>query len=243
MSTILTIDIGNTAVKAALHEGERQLRYAVAGSLSAEPVEAMLASSPVDGVAICSVRDDDDAVRRPLAGLRVPVVSVTPEIPLPIEMDYNRHAIGPDRVAAACGVAAEGKATLVVDAGTAVTADLVHGTQFVGGNISPGLRLRFRSLHSFTSRLPLVGPDGRLPQFGFDTESAIRSGVMRGLAAEILAEFNAAKSIFKDLSLILTGGDAAIMLPLLAGHGLYPEVDSDVVGRGLVRIFNYNVSL
>lgn len=66
---------------------------------------------------------------------------------------------------------------------------------------------------------------------------------MRGLAAEILAEYNEAKLNYNDLSLILTGGDAAILSPLLSEYGLNPVADSNAVGRGLVRIFNYNVSL
>lgn len=243
MSAILTIDIGNTAVKAALFRDEKLERCVVSRGLSAKPAEAMLALCPVDGVAVCSVRDDDRELVSWLRNLDCRVLMLESGTPIPICVDYDRTTLGADRVAAACGVAEDGKASLVVDAGTAVTADLVVGNRFVGGNISPGLRLRFHALNDFTSRLPLVDIDGDVPEFGRDTDTAIRAGVMRGLASEILADFNEARKIQNDLSLILTGGDAALIRPLLNMYGLDTVTDSETVGRGLVRIFNYNVSL
>lgn len=242
MSSILTIDIGNTAVKTALFRDERLERCVVSHGDACAPLESMLLFCSVDGAAICSVRNDDNGVAAYLRTCEMPVLELGPDTPLPICVDYDRSSLGVDRVAAACGAAGD-RATLVVDSGTAVTTDLVAGGRFVGGNISPGLGLRFRSLHKFTSRLPLIEPEGELPRFGHDTDTAIRAGVMRGLTAEILSCYNSAHAVYDDLSLVLTGGDAAILLPLLREYGLDPVADPEAVGRGLVRIFNYNVSL
>ena len=140
-------------------------------------------------------------------------------------------------------MAGEEEAVLVVDAGTAVTCDLVADRRFLGGNISPGLKLRFHSLHEFTSRLPLVSPDGELPVFGHDTQTAIRAGVMNGLVWELAGAFETARSEYKNIKMVITGGDAAILAPLLAEHGIEAVADSETVGRGLVRIFNYNNDL
>jgi len=241
VANILTIDIGNSAVKAVLYSGESRLCSVVTKSLAAGPVFSLLGMFRVEGIAVCSVRDDDGVIFDALAGAGCPVVKLGQDTPLPITVDYDRSTVGADRLAAACGVAAEGSASLIVDAGTAVTADLVSGLRFAGGNISPGLSLRFRALSHFTSKLPLVSSDGELPMFGHDTDTAIRAGVMRGLAAEILADFNGARALYNDLSLILTGGDAALLAKLLTEYGLNPVIDYDAVGRGLVRIFNYNV--
>ena len=243
MSAILTIDIGNTAVKAALFRDGKLERSIAGHGLTSGPVESMLAFCSVDGVVVCSVRDDDADILAALGGVDCRVLTLDSHTPLPIAVDYDRSTLGVDRVAAACGVAEEGKASLVVDAGTAVTADVVVGNRLLGGNISPGLRLRFRSLNKFTSRLPLVDPNGSLPGFGRDTDTAIRAGVIRGLAAEILAYFNEARKIQNDLSLVLTGGDAALIRPILNEYGLDSVEDSETVGRGLVRIFNYNYDL
>jgi type III pantothenate kinase len=141
------------------------------------------------------------------------------------------------------GVASPGEAVLVADAGTAVTVDLVADGHFRGGNISPGLKLRFRSLNAFTSRLPLVGAEGELPVWGHDTTTAIRAGVVRGLVAELRAAFEAAAAGHDALRMTLTGGDAEILAPLLSQAGVPVSVDSQAVGRGLVRIFEYNKQL
>lgn len=240
--TVMTIDIGNTAMKVGVYEGDRLLQSVV--GLGADPavIDAMLTFNTVDGAAYCCVgRDEGDIARRLREDHSLKVVELNADTPLPIGVDYgSRSTLGADRVAAAVGASDSGRPVLVVDAGTAVTIDLVAGDRFRGGNISPGLKLRFRSLNAFTSRLPLVDPDGELPVFGHDTVTAIRSGVVRGLIGELAEAYRAARADYDDLKMILTGGDAGILQPLLEARGVHVTVDPEVVGRGLVRIFNYN---
>lgn len=243
-STILTVDIGNTAVKAAVYEGERLVRSVVSREASPEVPGSLLAGNTVDGIAYCCVGDDVSGIEASLRNTGLPFMRLDARTSLPIEVSYDtRDTLGVDRVAAAVGVARIGRAVLVADAGTAVTIDLVAGGRFEGGNISPGLKLRFQSLHSFTSRLPLVSPEGEIPVWGHDTESAIRAGVVRGLVAELCAACNAAAARHDRLEFVLTGGDAAILAPLIRREGIVAEVDNSAVSRGLVRIFNYNNQL
>lgn len=243
-STILTIDIGNTALKAAVYEGERLVQSVVSGVVSPEVPDALMTCNTFDGIAYCCVGDDSAGVGESLRGYGLPFLKLDAGTPLPIEVDYDsRGSLGVDRVAAAVGVASPGEAVLVADAGTAVTIDLVADGHFRGGNISPGLNLRFRSLNAFTSRLPLVGPEGELPVWGHDTTTAIRAGVVRGLVAELRAAFEAAAAGHDALRMTLTGGDAEILAPLLSQAGVPVSVDLQAVGRGLVRIFEYNKQL
>lgn len=244
--TILTIDIGNTMVKVSVFEDMRLIQSA-SGKVSSshdllEMVGSMLTYNSADGAAICSVgKEVADLIKMLNTEYDLPVVELGPSTPLPIEVCYgSRKTLGADRVAAAVGVSNPEFAVLVVDAGTAVTADLVADSRFLGGNISPGLLLRFRSLHDFTSRLPLIRPEGILDTFGHDTESAIRAGVLGGLLAEIENDFRNAQSLYPDARLVLTGGDADLLAPLLVARGLQPEIDAEAVGRGLVKVFNYN---
>ena len=98
------------------------------------------------------------------------------ETPLPIGVEYaTPSTLGLDRIAAAAGASLVAEEALVVDAGTAVTLDIVSAIVSSEG-ISPRMRLRFRSLNRFTSRLPLVSATGDIPTFGYDTETAIRAG-------------------------------------------------------------------
>ncbi|MCM1368827.1 MAG: type III pantothenate kinase [Candidatus Amulumruptor caecigallinarius] len=242
MKRILTVDLGNTALKASLYCGERdapEMRKVFAGD--SPNVGELLDQWRPDGIAICRVGNDPYNIVERLMKSGVPALELTPSTQLPITVEYDtRNTLGNDRVAAAVGATAYADAALVVDAGTAITSDIIAGGCFHGGNISPGLRLRFRSLNAFTSRLPLIGPDGELPEFGHDTVTAIRAGVMGGVAAQIMREYRLAKQIYNNIQLMLTGGDADIIGNMLAAEGADFRICPSLVGLGLVRIFNHN---
>jgi type III pantothenate kinase len=129
----------------------------------------------------------------------------------------------------------------VIDAGTAITYDLVTADAcFVGGNIAPGLSLRFKALHEHTGRLPLVQPDGDIPVVGYDTTTAIRSGVVLGLLGEIRNYIAELKVSHPNLVVYLTGGDGNVLHQLLGDEDIiYYE---HLAAEGLNRIYLYNVS-
>lgn len=248
---ILAIDIGNTAVKVSLFDG-MCLEQSISGTGGGiHAVETMLALTSPNGVAVSCVGSDKDGIMRMLGkteGLQVVDVATAPKLPIKIT-GYDRAKLGADRIAAACGAMESDSGVLVVDAGTAITSDLVWDAEFFGGNISPGISLRFKSLNLFTSKLPMVTASGELHDFGHDTEQAIRSGVMGGVVAQIESEYHAAQRAIAQraaeigepvgaLRLLLTGGDADLLAPLLAHRGITASVDHQAVGRGLVRIFN-----
>ena len=239
---VLTVDIGNTALKGSIFEDGRLLGSTLSDDREAAGLLPLIEKFNPDGCITCCVGEGGDHI---LEGIKQhfsgPVMRLTPELPLPVRVEYGtRSTLGVDRVAAAVGAALECRAALVVDAGTAVTLDVVADGAFLGGNISPGLKLRFRALNKFTSRLPLVSPADDVPAFGHDTETAIRAGVVNGIVAEILAAHKAAEREHGDVSLLLTGGDAKYLEPLLRKAGGHPRLCPSLVGRGLERIFKYN---
>ena len=158
----LALDIGNTAVKYGCFERDELLEYA-SGQTPAQVRAAVLRLQPEHAVVA--------SVAEPTAGwaaelrLLVPgrVLEFVPATtPLPLANAYaTPQTLGADRLAAAVGAAwlLPGRNVVVVDAGTAIKFDLVEGGQvFRGGSIAPGLAMRFKALHAFTGRLPLVGP-------------------------------------------------------------------------------------
>lgn len=244
MQKILTIDIGNTLTKLGVFEDGNLVHSTAGRGLGSDEVESMLDCHTIEGIAYCRVGKDEGRIAEWLEECGLPYVKVDCSCKMPLKLDYDTPgSLGADRIAAAVGATETYGSALVVDAGTAVTSDLVCGGVFRGGNISPGLSLRFRSLHQYTSALPLVCREGELPEFGYDTETAIRAGVVRGLVAELKADFEAALFIDKNVKMILTGGDAAFLKPLLEKEEIAVTVVPDAVGRGLVRIFNYNYDL
>ena len=243
MSRLFTVDIGNTAAKGTVFDGYSPLVTKVVDNDDPDALVSLAREQEADGAVFCSVGGRDEQFGGRLrAELDIPVLQLTNLTPLPFEIVYSTPTtLGVDRIAAAAGVMQRyaGNA-FVVDAGTAVTADVVADGKFLGGNISPGLRLRFRSLNAFTAKLPRVRPDGELPEWGHDTETAIRCGAVRGLVAEIAAGYADVKNKYKDIKLVMTGGDADFLKPLLEERGLECSIDHDLVGLGLVSIYNYN---
>ncbi|MCK5846210.1 MAG: type III pantothenate kinase [Bacteroidales bacterium] len=131
---------------------------------------------------------------------------------IPIKNKYSTpETLGKDRLAAAVAInsLANDENTLSIDIGTAIKFDFVskHG-EYLGGSISPGLFLRFKALHTFTAKLPLVGYNNLHELIGDNTESSILSGVMNGAIAEINTFIELYKSKYSNLKIFITGGES-----------------------------------
>ncbi|MCB0371513.1 MAG: type III pantothenate kinase, partial [Muricauda sp.] len=99
--------------------------------------------------------------------------------------------------------------TLVIDAGTCITYDMVNDAgEYIGGAISPGVRMRYKAMNQQTAGLPLLEPAEILDIIGNSTESCMHSGVINGVACEVDGVIDQYLSRFQDLTVILTGGDA-----------------------------------
>ena len=169
-------------------------------------------------------------------------VELNHQTPLPLQNNYlTPDTLGLDRLAAAIGARElfPDQALLVIDAGTALTFDLVEGNgTFAGGNISPGLRSRFRALHEFTQNLPLVEAPGVVLLSGRTTEEAIRSGVINGMALEMDGMIELLREKHPEIQTVLTGGDALFFERRLKNR-IFVKFEITLIG--LNRILEYNV--
>ena len=102
-----------------------------------------------------------------------------------------------------------------------------------GGNIAPGVEMRLKALHEYTSRLPLVNKDGAIPSLGCDTETAIRSGVIRGICHEIDGYITEIREKYPNLLVFLTGGDEKTLKNRIKSCIF---ADKYLVAKGLNRI-------
>lgn len=243
MQPKITIDRGNRAIKAAVWDSKGHIIATVRGdeSLPAGDLVMSLLQGPAkdaDGVAWCTVvasehADDEASLMR--CGLTI--VELTPGLPMPMTIAYRTpETLGTDRIAAALGaleLAGDNRPLLVSDIGTAVTYDYVDGRKYCGGNIAPGIDLRLRALAAFTDALPAVSPDGGdIPMWGLTTAEAMRSGAVRGIAAE-LAYYHYAAG--EEALAVLTGGSADLLVKenILTFDYIY---DPYLVHRGLYSI-------
>ncbi len=259
--SILVIDSGNTRMKLALYEySGRKIASRVAEGQQFEQVAGMVEQyGDVDGAVYGSVGSLDPRFAESLRILTGgELLIVTGHTPLPIGMDYTTpQTLGVDRLAAAVAAATAHPAyrTLIIDVGSAVTFDHVANGRFGGGNISPGLDMRFSALHDHTSRLPRLSlhrDDSLPPLVGKDTAGAITAGVFGSWVADIAGALARAIEARYD-AVIITGGDAPLALRAFKENwggttsAMLSQIqithNPDLVTEGLYHIYRYNENL
>ncbi|MBU2939175.1 type III pantothenate kinase [Lacinutrix sp. C3R15] len=130
------------------------------------------------------------------------------------------------------------KNVLIIDAGTCITFDFItNKNQYVGGAISPGIRMRYDALHHFTANLPLLKTEMPKNIIGDSTTSAMHSGVIKGVLHEIDGAIQEYKSKYPDLTVILTGGDTKFLSKQLKSSIF---ANSNFLLEGLNFILQYN---
>jgi len=238
----LIIDIGNSQVKVAIFNNRKILKSMTMDEFtSVELYELKTLYPDLSKAILCSVADRDEKLVELLNKEFELFIELNHLTPVPIENLYeSKESLGPDRLAAA--VAANylfpDSDLLVIDAGTAITYDVVdHNNRYMGGNISPGLATRFKALHDFTGKLPLVESSDQWPLIGKTTEEAIRTGVQAGILFEMDAMIDRIRDNWIDCKVILTGGDSFFFDEKLK-NAIF--VMFELTLWGLNRILEYN---
>ena len=230
-------DIGNNSAKLFLFKDEQMLLHTRKSDGNFDILEEWAKEFTVKRIIISSVIEMNEEQINMFKVFGCPIVWFNNSTPCPLKIKYGTPGtLGPDRIAAAVGAWGEapGRNILVIDAGSAITYDIVDNKgNFLGGNIAPGIKMRLRSLHEFTDRLPMVVKDGDIPFIGYDTETAIRSGVITGICHEIEGYIRAAREKFGEVFVFLTGGDG-ISLKNNIKSSIF--ADKFLVAKGLNRI-------
>lgn len=240
MKNIL-VDIGNSShCKTAVSDGSRLLtvRRMPRHELRSALDEEVVTGGRADVICVSSVSGEEkEAMQWMEAGCRKLIV-LDASTPMPLRLDYSTPmTLGPDRIAAAVGAISvfPGEDCLIFDFGTAITVDFVSADGvFSGGNISPGLSMRLRSLHQFTDRLPLVKAGVPERQAGRNTSEAISNGVVLGIIFEVERYINHNPGS----RVIFTGGDALFFAKMLKTPIF---VACNLVLTGLSKIAQVNV--
>jgi type III pantothenate kinase len=212
----LILDIGNTLVKLAVYKKKRLL-YKTSFPLGelVEVYRNTKKSYPeLSAVIISSVgRMPKSNIAVIKEDLRVLELNHLTKVPFN-NLYASPKTLGVDRVALVSASVDQfpNKNVLIIDAGTCVTYDFINqNNDYLGGAISPGLRLRYKSLNTLTANLPLLETKQPLNIIGDSTASSIHSGVVYGLVKEIDGLIDHYRSQYQDLTVILTGGDAEFL--------------------------------
>ena len=237
----LIIDIGNTVAKIAVFSGASIVEVVYDSNLTLAHLPDVCRKYAFEKAIVASVIHLGEQALAQLAMLPVPVLWLDEKTPLPVENLYETpKTLGYDRMAAVVGAYEQfpGKDMLVIDAGTCITYEFIDAAgRYHGGNISPGMQMRFKALHQFTGKLPMVSSEGRCPEMGKDTDTAIRAGVLKGMEYEISGYIVALKHKYPQLLVFLTGGDDFSFDTNLKSIIF---ADRFLVLKGLNRILNYN---
>ena len=127
---------------------------------------------------------------------------------------------------------------LIIDAGTAITYDILTAEgKYLGGNISPGLEMRFKALNQFTGKLPKIEKVEFNKLYGQTTEQAIIAGVQNGFVFEVDSTITSFKEFYNNLKVIITGGDAEFFDKKLKNSFF---VHFNLISLGLNRVLQHN---
>jgi len=234
------IDIGNTRYKVAIFEDKKLLD-------SYETIEEadcirFVENSEAKNILVSSVRENTSQFTQQLP--YTPHI-LAPDLPMPIQNKYQTpKTLGMDRLAAAIGAKAFffNEPCLVIDLGTCITYDFVTAnSEFMGGMIAPGIRMRLKAMHHFTQKLPLVEwePEKEVKITGSSTQEAILSGAVNGVKGEIYSTRQYYQTLHPDLQTILCGGDSLYFESIKKGNTFaVPKL----VLYGLNQILEYNIS-
>jgi type III pantothenate kinase len=210
---LVAIDVGNTRIKAAVFEGYSLIKlYLLEKETFQDDLKNIFSNhEKITNMLVSAVTSIEKKAFEGLSDkIKIHFISHLDAFPF-----HNRYAtpttLGLDRMVLAAGAVFQfpQKNRLIIDAGTCITFDFVdENDNYLGGAISPGLRLRYESLHQYTSKLPLLTLEMPEKYIGNSTDQSIHSGVVLGVLHEIEGYISRFTEDYENFTIILTGGDS-----------------------------------
>ena len=213
---LLTIDVGNSRIKVAVFEHNKQLDFFIFEANEAlKNFENIFEKYPnLQKIILSSVgKLDEEVVNFIKSQFQTEIIDHKSKFPF-TNLYATPETLGIDRMVLAAGATLiyPNQNKLIIDAGTCITYDFVNAeNQYLGGAISPGIKIRYKSLNNYTSKLPLLTLSEDFEIIGNSTKSAIHSGVINGVIFEIEGFISQYSLKNQDLTIILTGGDAEFL--------------------------------
>lgn len=240
----LIIDVGNTDVKLAVFQENEIISQKTSKLESLEKDVTVLLKEfkSLKKAIVSSVgRLKKEEIKFILQHLEVHILNTNTK--LPFKNEYKTpDTLGVDRMAL---VSASAKHypkhnVLIVDAGTCITYDFITSENvYLGGAISPGIRMRYQSLNNLTANLPLLEKKAPKNLIGNSSKESIHSGVINGITLEIDGVIQQYDKKYKDLTVILTGGDANFLSKRLKSS-IFANSNFLLEGLNFILEFNSN---
>ena len=211
----LILDVGNSLLKIALFKKSELIQKFKFSENYIRNIEDIISNNNVTHSIISNVGRIDDSIINILKE-STNLLLVSNQLKIPFKNLYkSKNTLGQDRLALVSAAAFKfpKENVLIVDAGSCITYDFKNNNnEYLGGGISPGISMRFKSLNTFTSNLPLIDFDSIYQLIGNNTKNSITSGVVNGTISEINGIIQQYREKFKNIRIILTGGDSNFLL-------------------------------
>lgn len=238
----LVIDVGNSAIKLAVFENKQIIYKLVVQHDEMESRYLDIARRyNFQKTIIASVTNLNDSQMQFLAS-RPRLFFLNNKLSVPFLNKYaTPETLGSDRIALVSEAVFKypKQAVLVIDAGSCITYDYKNERdEYLGGAISPGLAMRYKAVHYFTGKLPLLSLDSSFHHLiGNNTVNSIHAGVVNGMILEIDGMIDKYRAENEKLTIILTGGDTEYLR-----HHLKNCIfaNSNFLLEGLNDILDYN---
>ena len=240
MSTTICFDFGNTRLKAAIFKGNQLEKLELLENSAPQSIQKILDQYQPSKTLLSSVIHHDKTIEMLLSEY-APFHLLGPSTKLNFTTPVGKpETIGADRlglVAAAVDLFPQ-QHNLVISLGSCITYNFVNNRgHFLGGSISPGMQMRFKSMNDLTALLPLIEPAPSFGLVGYDTKTNLLSGVILGMAAEIDGIIGAYEAKYSKFNALLTGGDLSYFVPHLKRRIF---ADQNLIYKGLYAISEKN---
>ena len=237
----LVVDIGNTQVKAAVFELHKLIEHFVFEEEQfSKKIQQILQDRVINQCILSSVRENNAEIVDQLSKISR-FIQLDSTTPVPFRNLYSTpKTLGIDRIALVAGAIGQfpNQNVLVIDAGTCITYDFLNSkSEYLGGAISPGITIRYRSLHDYTSKLPQLSINEGFSLMGGSTSGAIHSGIINGVIQEIEGVINQYRAKYQDLTVVLTGGDTKFLSKQLK-NSIF--ANQNFLLHGLNQILTFN---
>jgi type III pantothenate kinase len=209
--TTLCFDFGNTRLKAAVFVNELLTEELFLEDDNEKTIQGLLDQFKPERTILSSVVNHNESIENLLAQKsHFHKISQFTEINFTTPVG-KPETIGADRLALMSAAVHfyPGKNSLVIGLGSCITYNFINQYhQFLGGAITPGMDMRFKSMHDYTAKLPIVTADWNFPLIGYDTKTNLQSGVIVGIINEIEGFIQKYGEKFGNFNVVLTGGNS-----------------------------------
>jgi type III pantothenate kinase len=240
MQKTICFDFGNTRLKAAIFHENEFIQEIILPNAEAPTIEQLLDQYQPTKSILSSVIVHPPEMEILLSSkTRFHKLNHTSKLPISTPVG-KPETIGADRLAlvSASVHLFPNQHNLAIALGSCITYNFVNNQhEFLGGSISPGMSMRFRSMNEFTALLPIVQPEHDFPLVGYDTKTNLLSGVILGMAKEIDGIIDAYSLKYSNFNVLLTGGDMPFFVPHLKNRIF---ADPNLIFKGLYAISEYN---